>query len=87
VTGDGSAASPLDDAVSRVENTMHGIAHDAAVSHAELLRRDIALDAVRRLHSPRSFSGDGYGWTVCAEDRQQWPCATERAIQEAMGDA
>ena len=40
--------------------------------------------AVRQLHSPRVFSGDGYGWTVCAECRQVWPCATENAIVGAL---
>lgn len=47
---------------------------------------DVAVAAVRSLHAPRDFSGDGYGWSVCVEDRQQWPCATERAIREALGD-
>ena len=37
--------------------------------------------AIRQLHSERRYSGDGYGWSVCAECRQAWPCATEQAIQ------
>lgn len=43
----------------------------------------LALLGVRQLHSRRDFSGDGYGWTACAECRQCWPCATELAIRNA----
>lgn len=39
---------------------------------------------VRQLHSERRFSGDGYGWSVCAECRQAWPCRTEQMITEAL---
>lgn len=35
---------------------------------------------VLHLHSKRTFNGDGYGWSVCAECRQAWPCATVTAI-------
>lgn len=40
----------------------------------------LAIVLVRQLHSKRVFNGDGYGWSVCAECRQAWPCATEQAI-------
>lgn len=42
----------------------------------------VVLD--RQLHSKRVFHGDGYGWEVCAECRQAWPCATEKAIRNAL---
>lgn len=42
--------------------------------------------AVLRLHSKRTFDGDGYGWSVCAEDRQAWPCATVKALADVLGD-
>jgi hypothetical protein len=39
-----------------------------------------AVRSVLRLHSKRVFDGDGYGWALCAECRQSWPCATVQAI-------
>lgn len=39
-----------------------------------------AMAAVRKLHSPRTFIGDGYSYKVCCECRQSWPCTTEQAI-------
>lgn len=47
--------------------------------------REVA-NAVLRLHSRRNFDGDGYGWSVCAEDRQTWPCATVVALADVLGD-
>jgi hypothetical protein len=46
---------------------------------------DSRVAAVLALHSKRQFSGDGYGWALCAECRQSWPCATVRAIEMADG--
>lgn len=40
--------------------------------------------AVLAIHVKRTFNGDGYGWSVCAEDRQAWPCATIEAIEAAV---
>jgi hypothetical protein len=37
--------------------------------------------AIRQLHAERRFNGDGYGWSVCVECRQAWPCATEQAVR------
>lgn len=42
------------------------------------------VDAVRCLHAPRSYSGDGYART-CVECRQAWPCATEKALRGVTG--
>jgi hypothetical protein len=39
-----------------------------------------ALHRVLAVHAPRTFDGDGYGWTICVEDRQAWPCVTVRAV-------
>ena len=50
---------------------------------------DPRVEAVLALHSKRVFNGDGYGWSVCAECRQAWPCATVAAVEavEAVGNA
>lgn len=45
-----------------------------------------AVAAVLRVHQPRIHDGDGYSWTVCVEDRQQWPCATVKAIDAVRGN-
>jgi hypothetical protein len=45
-----------------------------------------ALQEVRRIHSPRHFSQSGEQWDTCVECCQAWPCATERAIAEALGN-
>lgn len=42
--------------------------------------------AVEALHTKRVFDGDGYGWSICVEDRQHWPCATRQAIEAAGVD-
>lgn len=56
-------------------------AHDAA-----LLDRLLDIDtALRQLHGERRFSGDGYGWTVCAECRQSYPCQTIK-VMNGCGD-
>lgn len=50
-----------------------------------MVERLVAMvHAVERLHSERSFTieGGGYGYSVCAECRQAWPCATQQAIDE-----
>lgn len=47
-----------------------------------LMTASEVLRAVRRLHNKRTFNGDGYGWSVCAECRQAWPCATEDALAD-----
>lgn len=39
-----------------------------------------AIESVLRLHSERKFTGDGYGWSVCAECRQTWPCETVQGL-------
>ena len=44
------------------------------------------VGAIRAVHSKREFSGDGYGWSVCVEDRQSWPCATIEALEATLGD-
>jgi len=36
--------------------------------------------AVLDLHAKRSLSGDGYTNHWCVECRQDWPCATLRAM-------
>lgn len=60
---------------------------DTAESEADALRRMARkVCAVDAIHQPRSFSGDGYGWVICVEDRQAWPCATVKAM-EAANDA
>lgn len=41
------------------------------------------LVAVQSIHTKRTFDGDGYGWSICVEDRQSWPCATVQAIERA----
>lgn len=41
-----------------------------------------AVDAVLHIHSKRMYDGDGYGWAICIEDRQHWPCATVKALEE-----
>lgn len=51
---------------------------DALNNEADSMRQRI--EAIERLHSKRTFHGDGYGWSLCAEDRQAWPCATVTAI-------
>jgi hypothetical protein len=38
--------------------------------------------AVLSIHGKRVYDGDGYGWAICIEDRQHWPCATIQALQE-----
>ena len=43
----------------------------------------LAITEVLRLHSERRFSGEGYGWSVCVECRQSWPCATVQAIERS----
>lgn len=43
------------------------------------------MAAVWEVHSKRVFNGDGYGWEICAECRQAWPCATEQAVAKALG--
>lgn len=53
----------------------------ADFTHVTLER---ALTAVEQLHSRRDFSGDGYGWTQCAECRQDYPCATIQAINTVL---
>lgn len=45
-----------------------------------------AVAAVQRLHDQRVFNGDGYGWTICAECRQAWPCATIDAVNAALAE-
>lgn len=50
-----------------------------------ILPNAAAIEAIEHLHSERVFHGDGYGWSVCAEDRQAWPCATVKAIDDAFG--
>jgi hypothetical protein len=40
-----------------------------------------AVISVNELHSRRTFSGDGYSWSVCAECRQAWPCMTQKALR------
>ena len=70
--------------------TFGGAAHCSVHTQADFDAQQgdpAALTAVRKLHSRRDFSGDGYGWSLCTEDRQQWPCATERAIREALGES
>lgn len=45
-----------------------------------------AVEAIRKIHSERHFYRAGTDWSECAEDRQAWPCATERAIRVALGE-
>lgn len=43
-----------------------------------------AIAAVLRIHARRIYDGDGYGWSICVEDRQHWPCATVQALEDAL---
>lgn len=45
-----------------------------------------AIQAVLSIHGKRVYDGDGYGWAICIEDRQHWPCATVQALlREGFG--
>lgn len=44
----------------------------------------IAIVNVNELHSRRMFDGDGYGWAVCVECRQAWPCMTQQALRAVI---
>lgn len=55
-----------------------------AESVAEVPASQRAVARVLLLHSKREFSGDGYGWTACAECRQCYPCATVKAVTEEL---
>lgn len=46
----------------------------------------LAVISVNDLHSRRNFDGDGYGWSVCAECRQTWPCMTQQALRALIPD-
>lgn len=43
------------------------------------------LDVVRGLHSRRDRTVDGAGLSWCVECQQDWPCATIRQLDGAMG--
>lgn len=45
-----------------------------------------AVHQVFRLHARRDFQVDGYGYAVCVEDRQAWPCATVQAIESTLDE-
>lgn len=46
-------------------------------------RMGMAIEAIRKLHNPREYMGDGTSYRGCVECSQLWPCATEQAIAEA----
>lgn len=66
--------------------------HEECVADAAAMAREVErvkasegyqrglVAAVRRLHSKRSYPGDGFTSELCVECRQAWPCPTIKAL-------